>query len=351
MPEIKSVSFRAQLKGQVSDFIEKLGMSCVETTQAVVELIVQLSHYEEEGTALYPKVLICDSLLKTLSFLRGAAPLELGRGAKAADTASQALKKGAPLAQQGWSIYIERNTDEFRYGVFREPAFPTAVDIGTTLAALPVEVRAMLACQMAERAVELVGTADRHLHIHLSAVREDEPPPSKSINALIRAAVQDAPESVRESLRSYLSSTIGRSLLHGHGALVAVVQKDSAIPPSLIEDGIVLNEPIDLARLVEEFLDGQTVEAMSALTAYGALLAGMLGSDGITVLRSDGAIIGYNFFVNRDENTSMPASQLIGGARRRAFATLASSVRAEEVLCAFIRSSNGSTDHKVGGQT
>ncbi len=337
MPEPRKVSFRATLKGEVGDFVERVGMACLDTTSSIVDLVVELSHYEEEGTALYPKILVCDTLSETLALLQGSTPLEIGRGAKSAATARQALKKCAPLARQGWSIYIERHQNEFKYGVFREPELPTALDIRNTLAALPIEsAKAILACQLAERAVELVATAERHLHLHLSAASADEPPPGASIDALIRAAVQDAPEGVRESLRSYMSTVLGRALLHGHGALMAVLRNGSALPAALAGDGVVLAEPIELAGFVGRFLNGQSTEALLALMSYGALLEGMLGSDGITVLRSDGAIVGYNFFVKRAANADVPASQLIGGARRRAFEALCGAVDAGDMVCAFI---------------
>lgn len=350
MPEPQKVSFRGQLKGEVGDFIEKVDMACVETTQAVVDLIVELSHYEEEGTALYPKVLVCDSLTATLGLLQGGAPLEIGQGPKNANTAKQALKKCAPLARQGWSIYIERHPNQFKFGVFREPELPTAVDIRVTLVTLPAKsVRALLISQLAERAVELIGPGERHLHVHLSAASTEARPPGASIEVLIAAAIRNAPERVSEPLKSYLSSTIGRSLLHGHGALIAVVPMGRPVPPSLAEDGTTLAQPIEIARLVDDFLNGQSTEAMLALTAYGSLLEGMLGSDGITIVRSDAAIVGYNFFVKRRESENTPESELIGGARRRAFAALCRTVDSGELACAFIRSSNGSSDHYVRG--
>lgn len=348
MPDVHKVSFRGQLKGEVSDFVERVGMACVETTQSLVDLIVELSHYEEEGKILYPKILICDLLPEALALLQGNASLQIGRGPKSPSTAQQALKKCAPLAQEGWSIYIERHPDEFRYGVFREPELPTALDIRNTLASLPSDsIRAILACQISERAVELVGTEDRHMHVHFSAVGVDQPHPSASLAALVAAATRDAPEGVSESLKSYLTSVLGRALLRGHGALLAVIRLGETVPPSLASDGITLTEPIELSRFTEDFLGGQSMEAVLTLTAYGTLLEGMLGSDGITLLRSDGAIMGFNYFIKRVANPNTPASELIGGARRRAYDSLCRAIDNGEVLCAFIRSSNGSSDHKI----
>lgn len=348
MAGIKNISFRGQLKGEVGDFIEKSGMACVETIQALTELIVELSHYEEEGKPLFPKVLICDSLPEVLGSLLGSSPIVIGAGPKLASTVKQALKKCAPLAQQEWSIFIERTGSGFSYGVFREPELPTSLDIRATLASLPEgSVRAVLACQMAERAVEIVGTADRHLHIHLSAVSTDESPVNASTVALIDAAICGVDEKSYESVRSYFLSTIGHALLHGHGALIAVLDKDQPLPPLFANDGVLLPEPIELAIMVENFLTAQSVEAVLALRSYSALLEGMLGCDGITVLRSGGSIVGYNYFVKETASVDTPASELIGGARRRAFAALGRAVDEGSVYCAFIRSSNGTSEHKI----
>jgi hypothetical protein len=348
MSQPHGVSFRGQLKGEVSDFIEKVGMGCAATATALMEVVVELSDYEEEGKALYPQLLICDSLAEMLPVLQGSAQLEIGFGEKTAATAKQALKKCAPLAQQGWSIYIERQSDEFRFGVFREPELPTALDLRSGLAALPAEpVKAIIVGQVAPRTVEIVGTGGRYLHVHLSAASTDGPAPSASINALVEAVVKDAKDSVREPLRSYLSSSLGRSLLHGHGALITVVPKGGSIPSQLVKDGTFFGAPIELAQHVENFIDSQEVSALLMLNSYSALLEGMLGSDGITLIRSDGALLGYNCFVEKDEQVGVLPSQLIGGARRRAFAALAKLVDSGAVSCAFIRSSNGSSEHKV----
>lgn len=348
MAGITKISFRSQLKGEISDFLEKSGMASVETIQAMTDLIVDLSHYEEEGTPLYPKILLCNSLQGTLAFLQGSTPIQVGNNPTIILAMKQALKKCAPLARQGWSIYLEQDAGEYRYGVFRESEFPTALDIRETLASLPKEsVNAVLACQIAEKAVELVGTAKRHLHIHLSAVSAEEPPANASLDTLIQATISDVPESTREPMRSYLSSTVGSALLHGHGALIAVLQAGQPIPAVFADDGVLLPEPIELTSIVQIFLTTQNSESTLALISYGALLEGMLGCDGITILRSDGAIIGYNFFVKDDNVKNKPASELIGGARRRAFAVLCRVVEEGEANCVFIRSSNGSSEHRV----
>jgi len=348
MAGITKISFRSQLKGEIGDFLEKSRMASVDTIQAMTDLIVELSHYEEEGTPLFPKILLCTSLKDSLGLLQGSTPIEIGKNTAIVSAMKLALKKCAPLARKGWSIYIERCENEIKYGVFREPELPTALDIRETLASLPDEsVDAILACQMAEKVVEIVGTAGRHLHIHLSATSTEDPPANTALCALIQAIVYNVSDGIRESLRSYLSATIGNALLHGHGALITVIQTGQTLPDSFAGDGVVLPEPIELASIMNIFLATQSIESVLALMSYGALLEGMLGCDGITVMRSDGAIIGYNFFVKDNSGAETPASELVGGARLRAFAVLCRAVEAGGANCVFIRSSNGTSEHKA----
>ncbi|WP_426732701.1 hypothetical protein [Myxococcus faecalis] len=351
MPDSKTISFRAPLQGEVQDFLTQVGISCVPTTTALVELVVELSHYEEEGKRLFPNILVCNSLSEALGVVQGTEPLTIGRGEKGAATARLALKRCAPLTREAWAMFVERVEEkEFHYGVFRRPLLPTAVDIRETVASLPADTQGVvLLGQVAERIVEVVGPGEKRLLVHLSAAKATDAAPRGSLAALVTAATINCDEACRESLRTYLSSKLTRALVEGHGALIAVVPLGKNIPSVLREDGRFFATPIELAPVIKGFLGGHDIESIMALNSYAALIEGMLGSDGITVLRSDGALLGYNAFVksNNTEHTALP-SQLLGGARRRAFEVLCKLVEQVELACAFMRSSNGSSEHRGG---
>lgn len=104
----KTVSFRTQLKGTLSDFLKKEDMCCPQTEDGLLELVVALSHYTEEGHPLFPQVVLCDNLDTTLSLLQGSDALTIGLGPRDQSTISFALKRCAPLARGGWVIYIQR---------------------------------------------------------------------------------------------------------------------------------------------------------------------------------------------------------------------------------------------------
>src|SRR5437773_1429301 len=93
-PTIKT--FRDLLVAAVSELLKQEAMSCPHTEDGLINLIVALARYREEGVALYPKFVICDDLDATLKRVQGAEAVELGKGDRAAATISDALKKCAP---------------------------------------------------------------------------------------------------------------------------------------------------------------------------------------------------------------------------------------------------------------
>ncbi len=350
MPDSKIISFRAPLQGEVQDFLTQVGIACVQTTSALVELVVELSHYEEEGKRLFPNILVCNSLLVALGVVQGTEPLTIGRGDRGPATAKLALKRCAPLTREAWAMFVERfGEKEFHYGVFRRSSLPTAVDIRETVASLPEDTQGVvLLGQVAERIVEVVGPGERRLLVHLSAARANDAAPKGALAALVTAATANCDDACRESLRTYLSSKLTRALVEGHGALIAIVAAGKEIPSVLSNDGRFFATPIELAPVIKSFLEGHSIESNMALNSYAALIEGMLGSDGITVLRSDGTLLGYNAFVRSNKDQAALPSYLLGGARRRAFEVLCSLVENGELTCAYMRSSNGSSEHKSG---
>jgi hypothetical protein len=66
----------------------------------------------------------------------------------------------------------------------------------------------------------------------------------------------------------------------------------------------------------------------------------MMATDGITVLRADGCIVGYNIFVRHPETLTSQPSILVGGARRRTFEVLCAAL-GTELTAALIRSQDG----------
>ena len=185
---MKTISFRAQLKGEISDFLNHEHLQCVNTEEGLLELVVALSDYTEEGHPLFPQIILCEDLATTLKVLQCSDPLKIGTGTRTKSTMMDALKKCAPLARDGWVVFLLRNKDSFDYGVFRSSCLPTAVDVKTSLQDLvgvAGSPQMVLATQLADKAVELVGTCTGVLDIYFSARPSDAVSPSKTIDDIL----------------------------------------------------------------------------------------------------------------------------------------------------------------------
>lgn len=349
----KILSFRPLLSGSLNEFLESEDMECPKTGRALVELVVRLSSYREEGVNLFPKVLVCDDLAHVKKLLQCSSSIEIGSGPRHEDSMNQALKRCAPLARVGWAIYVHRAGETFRYGVLREPSSPVSLDIRDSIADLAGQVTVLVVSQLGDKAVEIVGGKGRRQVVHFSAAREEQVSPRLAVEMLAKAVSQKCLSGLQEALASFLRNFLSSALRRGHGALVAVVDSDGSLPSSWSGkdegvDGVVLDEPIDLASAIEAYRREESATTLAYILSLTDLVEGMLSSDGITLFGSTGKVLGYNIFVRTPENNGALPSSMVGGARRRAYRTLEGLVERKELLAAFFRSSDGNTEF-VGG--
>lgn len=338
----KVITLRSQLKSSIGDFLTDAEMACGATEESLILLAVALVNYREEERPLFPRVLICDDLHTSLRNLQGSNAIELGSGAKDPATVLRAVKKCAPLAANVWAIWIERRGDSFRFGVFQGPT-ATALDLRATLLGTEATgpLKAILIGQYAPGVVELISAGDPGIRIHLSGQREEHVPVDDTQSSLVGWSSKDIEDQrVQETYVSFMRTVLHDLLRKGHGTLIGVVPADTEAWKQDTDDIVILAEPIDLARLLEQHAIEQSSGALSELLASVELVEGMLNSDGITVFDSAGRVIAFNWFIATDLSKLSPRDAM-GGARHRAFAAMKQRVEDGAFRGAFIRSSDG----------
>ncbi|GEA84822.1 MULTISPECIES: hypothetical protein [Cellulomonas] len=337
----KVITFRSELKSSISDFLADAEMSCTATEESLVALVVAIADYREEGRQLFPQIIICDDLETVLRNVQGSSPIEIGSGLREPETMLHALKKCAPLAEGAWSIWVERQSGTFRFGVYRAPA-TTAIDERTTLLSTPASADqcAILLAQLAPGVVELISTGRDGLRIHLSGRRQEDTQSDDAQRRVARWWATEIPdERLRESFASFAAGVLHDVLRKGHGALVAVAPAGSDEWVVDAGDAVILGEALDAATKLSAQIDEQTSADLSDVLASVDLLSGMLGSDGITVLDTAGRVVAFNWFIQADASASTGRER--GGARHRAFGALKVMVDAGKLAGVFIRSSDG----------
>lgn len=334
------LSFRHLLSDAVGRFLDEAGMTCVQTADALSELVVTLSRYHEEGAPLFPMAFVGDDLGRMLELLGGTEPIAIGTGPRTRATIQRALKQCALLGQgRWWALYLLRVPEGFAYGIFRTDPFPLVETPMERLRHLGSrEARVVGVLQLAENVLELCAGGGLSRHVYLSGARTDASSPTWALDELADAATADVAPARREVAWNFFRRVLFEVMQGSHGALVAVLPR-ARERSALFVDGIILDEPVNTVARIERYLADPGPSTLSSVRATAQLLRGMMATDGITVLRSDGGLVGYNVFVRHPTSLShVPA--VVGGARRRTFEVLCTSL-GTELTAAFMRSQDG----------
>jgi hypothetical protein len=337
-----TISFRHLLTDVIEAFLAGEGMSCPDTAEALGELVVTLARYREEGASLFPLVFLCDDRRSLQGALGGLDLIDIGQGPRAVETMRRAIKLCAPLGRGGWSIFVERRAGVFLYGLFRTDGF--------VLRETPMELlrrtadpaaRLIGLVQLADNVLELRGGSGSARLVYLSGARADTPPMA-AVGQLIDALVQDVADPARPGVRTFFRRVLIEVLRAPHGSLIAVAPAHSPFP-ALFLDGARLPQALSVEEAVVRYEAARGEEERAHAEGLAGLLLSMIGSDGITLLGSDGSLLGFNQFLHHE---SHPGHRPIGGARRRTYEALVSQV-GSGLLAAFYRSQDGAVECAV----
>lgn len=332
-----NITFRTQLIGGVTEFCQESGLHLLANSLHLVELIVLLARLKEEGTSLCPKVYLTNNMDVLVSMLPEVERIIIGTSTPDIQGIKEALKKCAPLAIGGWLVYIYDNQHEIEFGLFKGSSNPISVLVDDVLMSENDDLIVVKAFQVAGECVEVRSNNGKFHYVYLNHRKEDTPPPLQFLNELVEAIVIQVDEKNKEPVTSFLRRLLFEALRQSHGCLIAVTNMNRA-PKFLADDGIILKDPIDFEYLVSKTKNKDL--SPFCLDNKGSLLKGMLNTDGIILFDSRAKLLGYNCFVKVNRN-----EEVIGGARKRAFAALSSKIG--KGLCAvFMQSQDGWSEFK-----
>jgi len=276
MPD--NITFRTQLLGGVTEFCHNTHLPMLGNTLHLVELIVLLARYHEEGKKLCPKVYLTNDIISMNSMLPDSESLKIGCAKLNVVGIKKALKKCAPLATGGWLIYIQNDQEKIEYGVFRGSTNPISVLVDDVVMTPNDNLIVVKAFQVADDCVEVRANNGLFHYIFLNHRKEDSPPPLQYLYKLVAAITDKVKEDTKEPTISFLSKLLFESLRQSHGCIIAVTSMKRP-PKFLSKDGVILDRPIDFAQLVSD-LKKERIPP-SSIESKGYILRGMLNSDGI----------------------------------------------------------------------
>jgi hypothetical protein len=345
VPTAGSVSIRNDLAKALGLFLNKEKISGATTKEALISLVCRLVHYKEEGAQLFPELFVFDDSKGILKSLPNSERLVIGVGLMAPESILLALKRCAPLAQWGWSIYLLRKDKNVEYGLLRSGSTSLSLSASDLLIDHGDEgLPAIVIRHVSHSTIELFGACRNSLRIHFGAVEEPAEDPLAAMARFSRLVVREAPAEVWEPLLNFYRRLFAGVLKDGHGCLAAVMNRVKPGVPQKLQDGVIIRPALDVASRAVSLRRTKACEDDTRLRAAAALIRGMLNSDGITVFGADATVRAYRVFVRLSERRDRQASA-VGGARRRAFDALCSSV-GRELLGALFISQDGRVEYQ-----
>lgn len=314
--------------------------SCKLTPHGVLALVDEIASYHEEGKELFPHILLTTDLAELLKSIPSVQKIVVRDNELGVLEFQAALKLCAPLAVDCWIIFIEINVPDkkIKFGLLSSELSETSPSIHRQLLGdlssendgLPF----IYISNIGQRTVLIEGAKNKvAVSLSLKSVKDIS---SDSVHVLAANVAQKSKPEIRATIIFYFEKLLNFSLKECHGTLIGVVKDDE---PSIeflkqcLEDGIYLDEPIDLPLLVENSEHEKSREASSMVRIYSSIIQNMLNFDGITVLSTGGKVIAYHCFVKQGDS-----QETTGGARSRAFEAMISS---NAFVCCLYKSQDG----------
>lgn len=345
MKEVIPISFQDSLLSASVGLLQQEDMQCIITQEGIPELISQLLYYKEEGKSLYPDIYIFDDIEFIKRVISNSQFCFIGKGERSKDTMLKALKKCAPLTEDGWSIYIHRKAEVFDYGVFRGGNSLVSLTVAETLVEQDIEnLKVVLIHQIADKLIEVKGVRANTLLVSYGNKANSKVSPLDIQLKFIESITSKVDVQLLEQTKNFLRRLFIEVLRKGHGTLACVIKGSNPIPVRL-SDGIILEKKIDIPKMIADLLQSDDLANNSILEGQFSLILGMMQSDGITVFTDKGEVASYNVFIKHTKEITKTNTS--GGARSRTFLTLCKFI-GTGLEAAYIQSQDGKIECENG---
>ncbi|MCB5288454.1 MAG: fibroblast growth factor [Candidatus Cloacimonetes bacterium] len=290
----------------------------------LVAIIDLLSNYNEEGKQLFPEIIVTPSLVEITRQLPSIQIIHIGEDEIGSSQAQNALKKCAPLAKNGWTIFIEIDGHNFKYGLIAGESSelsPTLYrNIFGDMKSDECSTSGLHISNAGQGVVRIKGFKTE-VYICLN-LKEKQIYSADKLSKLVSEITKRSDNS-KEETYNFLIRALELSLQNCHGSLIGVVEDKENYITKLkerIPDAIYLSPPIDISELIETHTLSPTPEASTTLRLNKTIIDGMLNSDGITIFSDKSKIIAFNAFIENQQASRSENNR--GGARKRAYQSM-----------------------------
>lgn len=333
-----NVSLYKETLSNVEAFLKSLNFSVSQVIcKGLVTVVNMISDYHEEGAALNPDILLIskDSFFQTLPCQHH---IELCTEEINEKSFSMAVKMCAPLAENGWNMYLLLlDESHLQYGIVNVALTQMSVSLFNQVIETPQELAVCAYIRNIGNKVVELNSISNHCVIALNLSSYEtkmEEELEKLANVILKDIAKDFP--IKEASITYIKDMFIEALNHGHGNLIAVTDNIEQIKAEEhLRGGIFLSDKIDFIKLLFDNIQQKSDQTATTLNAFTQLAISMLNFDGITIFNSNGCVVGYHFIV---DNSAVVDKTIVGGARTRAFEAL---TQTNGIIACLMKSQDG----------
>lgn len=336
----KQVSFRETVLDQIGNFLLDVGFDVDKAYMKIlkselVEVANLLSDYYEEGTHLFPEVVLLDNFeafvkmypcIHNVFFVGEIKEKGLQR----------AIKMCAPLADNGWNIIMEVRGARLLWGVVN-------VELSAVVSPLYNQIKEdsdrtyhlVYIKNIGMKTVEFLsigGTSKYQLSLSLKNINEIT---KNEVAKFCDVVVSDVNGDKTEP-KDIIEKVINTAIQKGHGNLIVVIKDEDEKTriPDILKNGVGVTA-IDFPMLYYDLCKNKIIENHTCLERFMDLVVSMINHDGITVFTTKGKIVGYHYIVENNEKNTVENE---GGSRHKAYSKLCMS---PQILAVLMRTQEG----------
>ena len=340
---MKELSLSDSVRSEIGNFLQTINFNCstaednLTLKNGLLGVIDMLSDYYEEGTHLYPTVILFDDMgyLKTIPNLHYV----FYHGKIEDSQFRMAIKMCAPLALDGWCIFLHVGKSDMSWGVVTAEIKETSLTLEEqVLRDEDPAYKVSLISNIGLKTVAIVSSGRKINSIVYLSLLGQQINATPNLDKFFGCVLSDCPN-INDELVGYYHKVVNTALHTGHGNLFVVIGQGDSIPDILKEGVNLYNTPIDFASTyseLQENLNGDDqVRINSKLKMMSSLAVSMMNHDGITVFTTTGKIVGYHYIV---DNTVTANELIVGGARTKAYMAL---VQSGDFRCVMMKKQEG----------
>ena len=320
------IEFKNQVTSEIGDFLHSLHFvrdddRCLK--DGLVAIIDNIADYYEEGSHLYPEIILIDNM--GLLNLMTCHTVVFYNGALSETEFERAVKMGAPLAVNGWDIFIcvPPTGNTMTWGLLTAELTVNTVSLyKQVLDPDNHEFKTAIIRNLGKRIVSLKSVVEEKI-ISFSLLKKvsiEKDSVTDFASKVVSRCVSE-----QDNKLDLFIKMVDRAFKTGHGNLLAVVeptQEKMAIVQEKLTQGVYFStEGFNISKMVDEYMNAspQSKEICASQVSNAISLGvSMMNHDGVTLFSNDGKILGYHLIVDN----SIVAAEETGGARTKAFKAL-----------------------------